>query len=98
MGHVNPGKWIRSRGGLYETEVSYFVNDRELRKEFRLPRSQALQFVDENGSVTNPGIEVLYAPSKPTVAELVIMPSDAPWLSILVTCVDPKSTRLNYSH
>jgi hypothetical protein len=86
-GHVNPGKWISSRGGLYETEVSYFVNDRELRKEFRVPRSQALQFVDENGGVTNPSIEVLYAPSKPKVAELVIMPSDAPWVSILVACV-----------
>jgi hypothetical protein len=87
MGRVNPGKWIRSRGGLYQTEVSYIVNDRELRKEFRVPRGSALQYVNENGDITNPNIEVLYAPSKPQVAELVVMPTDAPWIGILVASI-----------
>ena len=87
IGQVNQGAWIRGKRRCYKTEVSYRAGDQELRKEFRIPPHEASKFVDENGTVTSPGIEVLYAPSKPTVAELLIMPSDAPWISILVASI-----------
>lgn len=87
IGQVNQGTWIRGKRRYYKTEVSYRAGDQELRKEFRIPPHMAARFVDESGAVTNPGVEVLYAPSKPTVAELTIMPPDAPWIGILVASI-----------
>jgi hypothetical protein len=87
IGEVNPGQWIRGKRRYYKAEVSYQADGRDFRKEFRISPDKAFRFVDESGAVTNPKIEVLYAPSKPQVAELVIMPSDAPWISILVACI-----------
>ena len=83
-GAVNPGQWIRGKRRYYQADVSYHVNGREWRKEFRLPPDLGLLHADESGTVTNPEIQVRYAPSKPQVAELVALPSDSPWISLMV--------------
>ncbi len=89
VGRMEKAEWIHGRksGDRLMFDAVWTHEGKEYRKEFRLPYAKGMQFMDKEGRVFETQLAMHYAPSKPEVGELDIMPPDPVWVSIIIACV-----------
>ncbi len=88
-GRLESPEWVTGRGGARRLsfEAVWSHEGRELRRGFIVPAVVGEKFVDRDGRLIEPRLEMRYAPSQPEVAELVEMPPDPVWVIVLIACV-----------
>lgn len=89
VGHMEAPHWnAGTRGGRrLRFDAVWSHAGQEYRREFSLPLENGQNFADKDGNLIESRLEMHYAPSKPEVASIDLVPPDPIWVSIILACV-----------